>query len=194
MIYNPAEQAKKNVQMTKGQMQQFGTLTEKQKQDLANREVTQTNNARQAADRARLAAGVGDAAGLTSTGGQLEYTKATMGSPKNTSAGSYNVSSEKNTAVREQQKGQNVTPTPKPTPKPTPSGSTSETWQDRVRNATASDADMEEAFRAWQEGKYRPGPKTLEYFKKMGWMQPIKPNDAPTITPPKPAKKEGQAY
>lgn len=188
MAYNPAEQAKKNQQMTKGQMQQFGTLTDKQKKDIANREAMQTNNAKQAAQRAQLAAGAGDAAGLTSTGGQLEYTKATMGNPKRTGDGSYNMSSEKSEAARAQAAGkgqaaaqavaQTRTPAKKPAGSSGGASSASGGWRDRVRAGTAFDADMEEAFKAYQNGQYTPGPKTLEYFKKMGWLNANKPQDA----------------
>ena len=169
MAYNPAEQAKKNAQMTKGQMMQNGTLTAKQKQDNAAREQKQTNNARQAAERAQLAAGVGDAAGLTSTGGQLEYRKAISNVPvaKNT-----NVSSgQQNTAAREQAKGEAAAAS-KPASASTGGG---DDWQGRIKRAQATDADMEKAFREWQAGRYKPGPKTLEYFKKMGWIQPANP-------------------
>ena len=40
------------------------------------------------------------------------------------------------------------------------------TWQARVKAGKASDADMEEAYKAYKAGTYTPGPKTLEYFNQ----------------------------
>ena len=201
MAYNPAQQAQANAKMTKGQMQQFGTLTDKQKKDLANREATQTNNAKQAAQRAKLAAGAGDRLQRTGdvatypgqydvadTVAQEAYLKAIQGDPKKTGDGSYSMSSEKNEAARAQaagkgqaaaqavaqaaSKGQTAK---KPAGGSGGASSASGGWRDRVRAGTASDADMQEAFKAYQNGQYTPGPKTLEYFKKMGWLN--KPQD-----------------
>ena len=42
------------------------------------------------------------------------------------------------------------------------------TWQDRIKNATASDDDIRKAAEEYKAGRYTPGPKTLEEFKKMG--------------------------
>ena len=42
------------------------------------------------------------------------------------------------------------------------------TWQDRIKNATASDDDIRKAAEEYKSGRYTPGPKTLEEFKKMG--------------------------
>lgn len=208
MAFNPAEQARKNQQMTKGQMQQVGTLTDKQKKDLANRERAQRDNSRAMADRAKLAAGAGAQlqqsgdpmmyAGqhdVTSPLGQATYLASIQGDPKKTGDGSYNMSSEKNTAAREQAKGeaaaqavpQSRTPAKKPAGGSGGASSASGGWRDRVRTGTASDADMEEAFKAYQNGQYTPGPKTLEYFKKMGWLN--KPQDV--SSEPTQAKKGG---
>lgn len=198
MAFNPAQQAQANAKMTKGQMQQFGTLTDKQKKDLANRERAQRDNSRAMADRAKLAAGAG--AQLQQSGdpmmyagqhdvttplGQETYLASIQGDPKKTGAGSYNMSSEKNEAAREQAKGQAAAQAAAPTRTPAkkPAGgsggasSASGGWRDRVRAGTASDADMQEAFKAYQNGQYTPGPKTLEYFKKMGWLNANKPQD-----------------
>lgn len=211
MAYNPAEQARKNQQMTKGQMQQFGTLTDKQKKDLANREAAQTSNAKQAAERAKLAAGVGDR--LQRTGdtamypgqydvvdpiGQEAYLKGIQGNPKKTVDGSYSMSSEKNEAARAQAAGkgqaaaQAVAQTRTPAKKPAggSGGASSGGWRDRVRTGTASDADMEEAFKAYQNGQYTPGPKTLEYFRQMGWLNASKPQD---VTP-EPVQEQKGGY
>ena len=42
------------------------------------------------------------------------------------------------------------------------------TWQDRIKNATASDDDIRKAAEEYKAGRYTPGTKTLEEFKKMG--------------------------
>lgn len=46
------------------------------------------------------------------------------------------------------------------------------TWQERVKNGTASDDDIRQAYEAYKNGEYTPGPKTLEEFNKMGLEQP----------------------
>lgn len=45
-----------------------------------------------------------------------------------------------------------------------------ETWQDRIRNAKATDDDIITAFKEWNAGNYTPGPKTIEAFKAAGLM------------------------
>lgn len=45
-----------------------------------------------------------------------------------------------------------------------------ETWQDRIRNAKATDDDIVTAFKEWNAGNYTPGPKTIEAFKAAGLM------------------------
>lgn len=74
------------------------------------------------------------------------------------------------------------------------------TWQDRIKNATASDDDLRKAAEEYKAGRYTPGPKTLEEFKKMGLLdeqeqQTTVPGNAQTtpeqtqtqITPEQPA-------
>lgn len=61
------------------------------------------------------------------------------------------------------------------------------TWQDRIKNATASDDDIRKAAEEYKAGRYTPGPKTLEEFKKMGLLdeqeqQTTVPNNAQTTT------------
>ena len=65
------------------------------------------------------------------------------------------------------------------------------TWQDRIKNATASDDDIRKAAEEYKAGRYTPGPKTLEEFKKMGLLeeqeqQTTVPDNAQT-TPEQPA-------
>lgn len=38
------------------------------------------------------------------------------------------------------------------------------TWQSRVKEGTATDADMEKAYEEYKAGRYTPGPKTKKYF------------------------------
>lgn len=45
------------------------------------------------------------------------------------------------------------------------------TWQDRIKNATASDDDIRTAYEEYKKGNYQPGPKTMEEFQKMGLME-----------------------
>lgn len=61
------------------------------------------------------------------------------------------------------------------------------TWQDRIKNATASDDDIRKAAEEYKAGRYTPGPKTLEEFKKMGLLdeqeqQTTVPDNAQTTT------------
>lgn len=205
---NPAEQAKRNAQMTRGQMQQFGTLSEKQKQDLADRERVQRDNARAMADRAKLAAGAG--AQLQKSGdprmyaGQYDVTSPTQqevylasiqGSAKKTGADSHNMSTEKSQATREKEKGQKQlqAETKVQQKAQAASGGADSGWRDRIRNAKASDADLEIAFREYQNGRYTPGPKTLEYFRQMGWLGKAVPDEKTADTPKQPQKPVSQA-
>ena len=54
------------------------------------------------------------------------------------------------------------------------------TWKARVKAGKASDADMEEAYKAYKAGSYTPGPKTMEYFKQKHPEGFATPTTAPT--------------
>ena len=65
-------------------------------------------------------------------------------------------------------------------------------WRTRIKNAKASDADIETAFKEYKAGKYTPGPKTLALFKQMH-PEAFAPAATPKETAPAP-KQEFSNY
>lgn len=104
-------------------------------------------------------------------------------------------STEERTAEREKEKGQKQlqAQTKVQQKAQASSGGADSGWRDRIRNAKASDADLEIAFREYQNGRYTPGPKTLEYFRQMGWLGKAVPDEKTADTPKQPQKPVSQA-
>lgn len=141
-------------------------------------------------DRAKLAAGQNP---VVTPGAQSNYMKAIQ--PAKPAP-----STEKKTAIREKEKGQQQlqAQTKVQQKAQASSGGADSGWRDRIRNAKASDADLEIAFREYQNGRYTPGPKTLEYFRQMGWLGKAVPDEKTADTPKKPVSQavrdDGHTY
>lgn len=48
-----------------------------------------------------------------------------------------------------------------------PDASEPDGWRERIKEGSASDADIRYAYNQWRNDKYTPGPKTLEEFEKL---------------------------